>query len=319
MAQSDERHAGAGEETAIEPIRARIATAIKHHLNGRGDVQTHIAGLSIHGCAEPKEPSSYFYEPSFAFIARGAKRVVLGDETYVYDETHFLLTALNLPTIVQVIGASPETPYLSLKQNIDLELARSLIAEMDAYAIPASSSGAAMAIGPVTAPLAAACLRLIDLLATPQDVPILGKAIQREILYRVLTSPAGARLRQAVEIGTQTYRVTSAIQWIRENYDRALRIEELARLAGMGESTLHHHFRSLTAMSPLQYQKRIRLHEARRLMLTDRLDAGVAARRVGYDSTTQFNREYRRMFGAPPKRDVRELLNAPAHHIIAAS
>ncbi|WP_301005067.1 AraC family transcriptional regulator [Mesorhizobium sp.] len=120
----------------------------------------------------------------------------------------------------------------------------------------------------------------------------------------------GARLRQAVEIGTQTYRVNSAIQWIQDNYDRALRIDELARLAGMGESTLHHHFRSLTAMSPLQYQKQIRLHEARRLMLTDRLDAGVAARRVGYDSATQFNREYRRMFGAPPKRDVRELMSS---------
>ncbi|GAB0120316.1 AraC family transcriptional regulator [Acidisoma sp. 7E03] len=319
MAQSDERQAAPGEETVIEPIRARIATAIKRHLDGRGDAQTPIAGLSIHGCAEPKEPSSFFYEPSFAFIAHGAKRVVLGDETYVYDETHFLLTAVDLPTIVQVIGASPETPYLSLKQNIDLELARSLIAEVDAYGIPASTSGPAMAIGPVTAPLAAACLRLIDLLDTPHDVPILGKAIQREILYRVLTSPVGPRLRQAVEVGTQTYRVTTAIRWIRENYDRALRIEDLARLVGMGESTLHHHFRSQTAMSPLQYQKRIRLHEARRLMLTDRLDAGVAARRVGYDSIAQFNREYRRMFGAPPKREVRQLLSAPDHHIVAVS
>lgn len=319
MAQSDERQAGPGEETVIEPIRARIATAIKRHLDGRGDAQTPIAGLSIYGCAEPKEPSSFFYEPSFAFIAHGAKRVVLGDETYVYDETHFLLTAVDLPTIVQVIGASPETPYLSLKQTIDLELARSLIAEVDAYGIPASTSGPAMAIGPVTAPLAAACLRLIDLLDTPHDVPILGKAIQREILYRVLTSPVGPRLRQAVEVGTQTYRVTSAIRWIRENYDRALRIEDLARLAGMGESTLHHHFRSLTTMSPLQYQKRIRLHEARRLMLTDRLDAGVAARRVGYDSITQFNREYRRMFGAPPKREVTQLLSTPDHHIVVVS
>jgi len=296
-----------------------MATAIKRHLDGRGEAETPVAGLTIHGCTEPKEPSSYFYEPSFAFIARGAKRVVLGEEVYVYDETHFLLTAVNLPTIVQVIGASPATPYISLKQNIDLELARGLIAEVDAYGIPAMTSGSGMAIGPVTAPLAAACLRLIDLLDAPQDVPILGKAVQREILYRVLTSPVGARLRQAVEVGTQTYRVTEAIQWIRENYGCALRIEELARLAGMGESTLHHHFRSLTAMSPIQYQKRIRLHEARRLMLTDRLDAGAAARRVGYDSTTQFNREYRRMFGAPPKREVRELLGVPDHHIATAS
>lgn len=313
------RQAGQSEEAAIEPIRARMATAIERHLAGRGEAETPVAGLTIHGSTEPKEPSSYFYEPSFAFIARGAKRVVLGEETYVYDETHFLLTAVNLPTIVQVIGASPATPYISLKQNIDLELARSLIAEVDAYGIPPVTSGSGMAIGPVTAPLAAACLRLIDLLDTPQDVPILGKAIQREILYRVLASPVGVRLRQAVEVGTQTYRVTRAIQWIRENYDHALRIEELARLAGMGESTLHHHFRSLTAMSPLQYQKRIRLHEARRLMLTDRLDAGVAARRVGYDSTTQFNREYRRMFGSPPKREVRELLSAPDQLNVVAS
>jgi AraC-like DNA-binding protein len=319
MAQSEQTLLRQDEVSAIEPIRARMAAAIERHLCGFGEAQTPVAGLTIHGCAEPKEPSSSFYEPSFAFIARGAKRVVLGEETYVYDETHFLLTAVNLPTIVQVIGASRGAPYLSLKQNIDLDLARDLIAEVDSYGIPASSSGPGMAVGPVTAPLAAACLRLVDLLDTPQDVPILGKAIQREILYRVLTSPVGARLRQAVEVGTQTYRVASAIQWIRENYNRALRIDELARLAGMGESTLHHHFRSLTAMSPLQYQKRIRLHEARRLMLTDRLDAGVAARRVGYDSATQFNREYRRMFGAPPKREVRELLSAPDHQIATAS
>jgi AraC-like DNA-binding protein len=295
------------EDAVIEPIRARMAAVIQRHLNGRGEAGTPVPGFTIHGCNEAKEPGSYFYEPSFAFIARGAKRVVLGNETYLYDESHFLLTAVNLPTIVQVIGASPEAPYLSIKQNIDLELARGLITEVDANGIAAPASGPGMAIGCVTAPIAAAALRLLDLLDAPQDVPILGRAIQREILYRVLTSPVGMRLRQTVEVGTQTNRVTSAIQWIRENFDRALRIEELARIAGMGESTLHHHFRSLTAMSPLQYQKQIRLHEARRLMLNDRLDAGVAARRVGYDSATQFNREYRRLFGAAPKRDVRAL------------
>ncbi|MDQ7981614.1 AraC family transcriptional regulator [Paraburkholderia sp. SARCC-3016] len=296
-------------------IRGRLASIIARHLGDRRESETPVSGLTIHGTSRPSEPSSYLYEPSFALIASGSKRVVLADETYVYDESHFLLTAIGLPTIVQVLDASPSTPYYSVKLNIDLELASELITEVDEHGLRAASPETGMALGPVTPPLANATLRLVELLDTPEDVPILARPLQRELLYRVLTSGAGARLRQAVDLNTQSNRVARAVRWIRQNYTHPLRIKDLADSVGMAESTLHQHFRTLTAMSPLQYQKRLRLHEARRLMINQRIDAGTAAHRVGYESATQFSREYSRMFGTSPKRDVRTILDADANHV----
>jgi len=236
--------------------------------------------------------------------------VILGDETYLYDQDHFLLTAVGLPTIVQVLDASVSAPYVSFKLDIDLDLARELIAEVDQLGGATEGRGTGIAIGPVTPQLAGAAMRLLDLLDHPAEIPIMARSIQREILYRVMTGPVGSRLRHSVQVGTQTNRVSTALRWLREHYDQPIRIETLADIAGMGESTLHHHFRALTAMSPLQYQKHLRLHEARRIMIADRVDAGSAALRVGYESVTQFNREYRRLFGVPPKTDVRTILQA---------
>ncbi|MFA5123631.1 AraC family transcriptional regulator N-terminal domain-containing protein [Zavarzinia sp.] len=297
----------AAEDAETEACRERMAAVIARHLDHDGAAATAVPGLTLHRRTVAMEPGAFLYEPSFAFIVRGTKRVVLGEESYHYDQSHFLLTAVGLPTVAQVLGASAAEPYLSIRQDIDLQMARDLIAEVDQQA-PAAAMGAGMAVGPVTPAFAEAVARLLDLLDRPAEIPILARSIQREILYRVLTGPVGGRLRQAVETGTQTNRVSAAIRWIRENFDRPLRIEDLAAVAGMGESTLHHHFRALTAMSPLQYQKHLRLHEARRLMIAERLDAGSAALRVGYESPTQFNREYRRLFGVPPKRDVRAIL-----------
>ncbi|GAB7524176.1 AraC family transcriptional regulator [Paraburkholderia sp. 2C] len=291
-------------------IRGQLADIIARHLGDRRESETPIPGLTIHGTSRPSEPTSYLYEPSFALIASGSKRVVLADETYVYDESHFLLTAIGLPTIVQVLGANASRPYYSVKLNIDLELASELITDVDARGLRTTSPETGMALGPVTQPLATATLRLAELLDTPEDVPILARSLQRELLYRVLISPAGGRLRQAVDLRAQGNRVAAAVRWIRQNYARPLRIKELADQVGMGESTLHQHFRTLTNMSPLQYQKRLRLHEARRLMINQRIDAGTAAHRVGYESATQFSREYSRLFGTPPKRDVRTILDA---------
>ena len=299
----------AEQDQATILARSRIADVVRRHSLGREECGTAIAGLTVHSKAAPAEATSFLYEPSFALIARGTKRVVLGTETYVYDETHFLLTAVGLPTIVQVLDASASNPYYSIKLNIDLELARALISEVDQTAAIPPMPGGGMAVGPVTAPLALAAMRLVELLDRPGDIPILSGALQREILYHVLMGPVGARLRQAVQLGTRTNRIAAAIGWIREHFDEVLRIEDLADLVGMGESTLHHHFRAITAMSPLQYQKHLRLHEARRLMVNDRIDAGLAALQVGYESATQFSREYRRLFGSPPKRDVTSILS----------
>jgi AraC-like DNA-binding protein len=194
--------------------------------------------------------------------------------------------------------------------TLDLDAARQMIAEIDLHGIDTVRAQPAIATGPVTPALLDAVARLVALLDKPQDIAILNGLIHREILYRVLTGSAGDRLRQIVRIGSKTNRIARAVTWLRVNFARRLRIKELAEEAGMGISTLHHHFRELTTMSPLQYQKHLRLHEARRLMLSDEIDAGSAALRVGYESATQFNREYRRLFGVPPIRDVKTLRNA---------
>lgn len=300
---------GAGQDPMIAFARSRIAHLVKRHLGEASQAETAIAGLTIHGKTGPAEPTSFLYDPSFALIARGSKRVELGRESYVYDESHFLLTAVGLPTIVQVLDASESAPYYSIKLNIDLELARELIAEVAQNREDATFNHTGMAIGPVTSSLALAAMRLTELLDRPPDIPILSRSLQREILYHVLTSPIGVRLHQAVQLGTRTNRVGIAIEWIRQNFTEVLKIDELAAMAGMAESTLHHHFRAVTAMSPLQYQKHLRLHEARRLMVNDRIDASTAAFSVGYESATQFSREYSRLFGAPPKRDVASILS----------
>jgi AraC-like DNA-binding protein len=288
-------------------MRAVLGANIARLLGDRNDLETAIPGLDLVRRTSVTPPDSYLYEPSLAMIVQGGKRVVLGDATYLYDESRFLLTAVNLPTITQVLKATPEEPYISVVLKLDLTAAKQMITDIDLGDQDAAADGAGMATGPATAALLSALTRLIDLLDAPTDIPILSGLIQRELLYRVLVSPAGARLRQIVRLGTQGNRVARSIDWLRHNYIRPLRVADMAAISGMGVSTLHHHFRLLTAMSPLQFQKHLRLHEARRLMLSEDLDAGSAALRVGYESATQFSREYRRLFGAPPMRDVKAL------------
>jgi AraC-like DNA-binding protein len=240
-------------------------------------------------------------------IAQGVKRVLLGDDTYVFDAHHFLLTAVDLPTVVQILHASWEQPYLSLVLQLDPRELAQLMADSQLPPPRAQPASRGMAIGAVTVPLLSACHRLLDLLATPQDMPILAPLIQREILYRLLVGEQGARLRQITAAGSPSQQIAQAIAWLKNHYTRPLRIEDLAAQAHMSPSTFHQHFRALTAMSPLQYQKWLRLNEARRLMLMERLDATTAALQVGYASPSQFSREYRRVFGAPPLRDITSL------------
>jgi AraC-like DNA-binding protein len=252
------------------------------------------------------------YEPSLAVVAQGRKRAALGRTTFIYDSSRFLLTSLDLPVISQVIEASEEVPYLCFVLKLEMPVVRELLSREEVQAQAAPSDSPAMATGETTADLLNACCRLLDLLRTPRDIPFLSGLIQREIVYRILQQPAGARLRAITTLGDQSQRTAKAIAWIRANYARPLRVEELAQLAGMGVSTLHNHFRALTAMSPLQYQKQLRLHAARGRMLTDGLDAASAAFEVGYESASQFNREYSRFFGQPPMRDIRTLRSPSA-------
>jgi AraC-like DNA-binding protein len=240
-------------------------------------------------------------------VAQGAKRVQLGDDTYVYDAHHYLITSVHLPTVVQVTEASPEKPYLGLRLTFDLKEIAQLMADSNLPPPRTQQSSRGMATGEVTPALVSAMHRLVDLLDNERDIPILAPVIQKEILYRLLTGDQGERLRQIAAAGSQSRQIARAIEWLKGNFAQPLRIDDLAARASMSSSTFHHHFRSMTALSPLQYQKQLRLQEARRLMLAERMDAANAAFQVGYESPSQFSREYSRLFGAPPLRDVTTL------------
>lgn len=268
---------------------------------------TAISDLSMSCYTATTQQTCSIHEPSLCLVAQGAKRVVLGKETYTYDAYHFLITSVELPVVAQVIEASPDKPYLGVVLGIDRRSIAQMLVENEIPIRRPQQTSRGMVVSEVTLPLLNAFTRLIDLLDTPEDIPMLAPLVQREILYRLLVSDQGERLRQIGAAGTQSHQIALAIDWLRENYKQPLHIEDLATHAKMSSSTLHRHFRTVTAMSPLQFQKSLRLHEARRLMLTEHLDAASAAFQVGYESHSQFNREYSRFFGAPPLRDMKAL------------
>jgi AraC-like DNA-binding protein len=289
-------------------LRAELAHKIASFVGSAEKlITTNIPGLMLSRRTAPTAPASVAFEPSLAVVAQGRKRIDLGRTTFIFDQSRFLLTSLDLPVISQVIEARKEVPYLGFLLKLEMPVVRELLSREEIQPAEPRSDGPAMATGETTAELLDACCRLVDLLDTPQDIPFLSGLIQREIIYRILRGREGARLRAIATLGDQSQRTAKAIAWVRVNYAKPLRVEDLAKIAGMGVSTLHHHFRTLTAMSPLQYQKQFRLHAARERMLIDNLDAASAAFEVGYESATQFNREYSRFFGQPPKRDIRTL------------
>ena len=284
-------------------MAAKIALFIGHAENQA----TEIPGLTLGRRTAPTSRCSMTYEPSVTVIAQVRKRVELGRNIFIYDASRFLLTSVDLPVVSRVIEASEQTPCLALSLKLEMPMVRELLSREEIQLAEASSDSPGMAIGETTEEFLGACCRLVDLLHTPRDIPFLSGLIQREIIYRILRSAAGARLRAIATLGDQSHRTAKAIAWIRVNYAKPLRVEDLAEIAGMGVSTLHHHFRMLTAMSPLQYQKQLRLQAARGRMLMDGVDAASAAFEVGYESASQFNREYSRFFGQPPMRDIRTL------------
>jgi AraC-like DNA-binding protein len=288
-------------------LRAKLAGRIASFVGSKEKLVTDVAGLMLVRRIAPTAPISATYEPSLAVVAQGRKQANLGGTTFIFDQSRYLLTSLDLPVTCNVIEASEDAPYLCFVLKLEMSVVRELLGREEIPAPEVPSNRPAMATGETTAELLDACCRLVDLLNAPRDIPFLGGLIQREIIYRVLRGPEGARLRAIATLGDQSHRAAKAAAWIKANYAKPLRVEELAELAGMGISTLHHHFRALTAMSPLQYQKQLRLQAARERMLVDGLDAASAAFEVGYESASQFNREYSRLFGQPPMRDIRTL------------
>jgi len=251
-------------------------------------------------------------------VAQGSKRVDLGQTTFTYDQWRFLLTSIDLPIVSQVVEASAAKPLLAMALKLEMPVVRELLSREEVNVRELPSNTPAMVTGKITAELLSACCRLVDLLSNRRDIPFLSGLIQREIVYRLLCGPEGARLRAIATSGDQSHRTARAISWIRDNYAKPVRVDELAEIAGMGVSTLHHHFRVLTHMSPLQYQKQLRLQAARGRMLIDALDASSVAFEVGYESVSQFNREYSRYFGQPPMRDIKALREAKLAEMNAA-
>jgi AraC-like DNA-binding protein len=293
------------EDTVAVNLLAQLAADIERHTTSDGIKETEVPGLALYRSSSISEHDATVYEPCLCIVAQGSKEVSVGGETFRYDALHSLLVSVDLPATSRVIEASPQRPCLVVRIALDLAVVGELLA--DKTASPSSPSSRGLATASIDPPTLDAVVRLVALLDSPHDVAVLAPLVNREIVYRVLTGPHGARLRQIASTGGPAYRIASAIRWLKEHYSDPLRIESLARRVRMSPSAFHLHFRGVTAMSPLQYQKQLRLQEARRLMLGEGLDATRAAFRVGYESPSQFSREYRRMFGSPPRQNVSAL------------
>jgi AraC-like DNA-binding protein len=288
----------------VAELRQELRRKIAAHAPNAGAHATAILGLTLYRRTAPSPCYPAMYEPSLNVFVQGRKRIALAGTTYLCDESTFVLSSIDVPIVSQIVAASEDVPLLSLLLKLDMAVVRQILSQEEFHAPDGSSPARGIAIGKTTVDLLKPCCRLLDLLEAPEDIPFLSNLIQREIVYRLLRGPHGERLRAIATLGDQSHRTAKAIAWVRANYTKPLRVEELAEVARMGMSTLHHHFRALTALSPLQYQKQLRLVAARERMLGEGLDAASAAFEVGYESASQFNREYKRFFGQPPMRDI---------------
>jgi AraC-like DNA-binding protein len=289
-----------------EELADRIARMLPHDGTAEPQPGLTLARLA----APPAAPIHAVLEPSFCVIAQGAKEVLLGDERFRYDPAHYLITTMGLPAVVRVVEASRERPYLSLRLTLDPALVTSVMVESAAALHPRGGDGSGVTAVDVSAlgpDLLDATLRLVRLADRPDEYRPLAPLVLREIVYRLLRGEQGGRMRQLATLGGQVHRIARAVDKLRQNFAKPLRIEDVARELGMSVSGFHAHFKAVTAMSPLQFQKHLRLQEARRLMLNENLDAGEAGYRVGYDDQSHFSRDYKRHFGDPPMRDVERL------------
>jgi AraC-like DNA-binding protein len=291
-------------ETALDELAAVIARLT---AAGEGMHCTPLRGLSVSRASAPHPRVHSVANPCICLVAQGKKRVVLGDEVLVYDRFHFLVGSVDLPISGQVVDASPERPLLALKLDLDMREVTQLLLDVPDAVARESAPSRGLFVSRVAPEIVEAFGRLVRLAETPGDIAALEAGMRREAIYRVLKSEQGVRLRALAGTAGHSPRIAKAIDWLRENFRRPLRVEALAALANMSPSSFHEHFRATTAMSPLQFQKQLRLQEARQLLMEGVLDAATVGHRVGYESPSQFSREYSRLFGAPPATDMKRL------------
>jgi AraC-like DNA-binding protein len=301
------------DRSRFEAVHTELLGRIARLTAGAEQVPTVDPWLTLYRHDEPTAAMSCMVEPAVALTVQGVKHAVLGDDAYEYDKHRFLLTTLDLPVVLQAVEASAACPYLSLVLKLDQRALAELVVQSNLRPPRRESREArGIALCETSGQLLEAFNRLVRLLDEPDAAAVLAPLIHKEIFYRLLQSEESGLLWQLVTMGSHGHRVARAIEWLKGHYSGALRVEDLAELVQMSPSRFHHHFRLLTGMSPLQFQKHLRLNEARRLMLTEQLDAAAAGYQVGYESPSQFSREYSREFGAPPRTDVSRLLD-PGH------
>lgn len=288
-------------------LRCLKALLQLHTAERCGGWDTDVPGLALCRWTAPAEAQTWTYEPGIALAVQGAKRITLGDHTYCYRAGDVLLTSVDIPAIAQVCEASEQAPFLALLVSLNLSDLPALLQE-SGFRQLSSASAVPQAVCTVTEELLSAVCRLVALLENPDDIPVMAPLIHKEILYYLLKSGQGARLQLMASHNKQCRQISSVLNYLKAHFDQPVSVETLCRHAQMSESSFHRHFRRVTRMSPLQYQKWLRLNEARRLLLVESADASEAAFRVGYESASQFNREYRRLFGLPPGQDKKRVL-----------
>jgi AraC-like DNA-binding protein len=302
MKRQDSKREAQEMQSKSDELVERMAAAVPTD----GTVEA-FSGFRLSRASSPTEPVQAVYEPSFCFVAQGRKKALLGGEIFRYDPSHYLIFTVDLPVTFQVEEASKEEPYFGFRLGLDPALVASVVMESDIQIKKGNASTKAMNVTSIDADLFDAVVRLVRLVETPAQRKVLAPLIIREIIYRLLLGGQGARLSHILALGGDSRRISKAIGHLREHFDEQLKMEEIARELGMSVSGFHHHFKSVTSMSPLQFQKHLRLQEARRLMLGEDIDAASAAFRVGYQDPSHFSREYKRHFGAPPHGDIANL------------
>jgi AraC-like DNA-binding protein len=294
------------QQQRMQSIREELVERMATALPEDGSLEA-FPGFFLARLSKPTESAQAVYQPAFCLVAQGGKHVLLGEELYQYDPGHYLIFTVDLPVVFQVKEASKEQPYLGLRLDLDPSLVASVMMESGVEAKKGDASVKAIDVSPIDIGMFDAVVRLVRLLDAPSESKFLVPLTIREIVYRLLAGGQGARLGHLLASTGDTRRISKAIGRLREHFDEPLKIDDIARELGMSVSGFHHHFKSVTAMSPLQFQKQIRLQEARRLMLGEDVDAASAAVRVGYEDPAYFSREYKKHFGAPPQRDIARL------------
>jgi AraC-like DNA-binding protein len=303
------------EAARVESLRGELARLLERRTGSDGRYETAIPELKLYRFSHPTEPVHVLQEPAVYVVVQGRKQVTVGEETYVYDPSQYLAVSVQLPAVGHVVAATPEEPYLCMTLSVDPRELAALIVETGRQSPRDDHDGRALYVSRLQPPLLDGFLRLVRLLDAPHDMPVLAPLILRELHYLLLQSEQYGRLAQMAIGDGRLRRVSGAIAWIQEHFTEPLQIEALAKRVNMGPSALHSHFKAVAAVSPIQYQKSLRLQEARRRMLSGATSAEVIAYEVGYASASQFSREYARLFGQPPRRDAERMRDAASGRV----